>query len=236
MVPHPETETHPNRLVAALPEPLHSRLLGKMDLVNLAERQVLYEPEEPMEYAYFPCSAIISLLTIMQDGASVEVATVGSEGFLGLPLYFGMESAFARGIVHIPGEARRMRSTVFQEEIEQSPPLAEAVRRYAQTLLVQITRTAACNRLHTLEQRGARWLLATHDRIDQDEFPVTHEFAAEVLGVTRPSAGLMLQSLEKAGLIRASRGRICILDRTGLEAVACECYEVLRKEFSRPLS
>lgn len=222
------SETHPNRLVGSLPQEIQNNLLAKMDLVHLRKQQIIYEQGEPIEYVYFPCSAVISLLTVMEDGACVEVAMIGNDGFLGLPRYFGMEIAFARGIVQIPGESRRMKSHLFEEEIERNERLTERIRRYANTMLSQVARSAGCNRLHAAEPRCAKWLTMAHDRAHTDDFPLTQETVAEMLGITRPSAGLVLQSLEKQNVIKSTRGKITILDRHKLESLACECYGAVK--------
>jgi CRP-like cAMP-binding protein len=227
---------HPNRLIARLPLGIQDAILSKMDLVHLTKQQVIYEQGEPIMHVYFPCSAVISLIMVMEDGAGVEVATIGNEGFLGMPLYFGVESAFARGIVQVPGESRRMRSDVFQREVACNEILGEQLRRYANAQLTQLARTAGCNRLHAAEQRCARWLLTAHDRTDKNEFPLTQEMVAEMLGVTRTSAGLVLQSLEQQGMVRATRGKITILDRDRLLSATCECYRIVKEVVDRSLS
>jgi CRP-like cAMP-binding protein len=207
-----------------------------MELVYLTKRQVIYEQGEPIMHVYFPCSAVISLIMVMENGAGVEVATIGNDGFLGMPRYFGMESAFARGIVQVPGESRRMRSDLFEREIACNENLSEQLRHYANAQLAQLARTAGCNRLHAAEQRCARWLLTAHDRSDKNEFSLTQEMVADMLGVTRTRAGLVLQNLEQQGMVRATRGKITILDRTRLQSASCECYRIAKEAMSRPLS
>lgn len=207
-----------------------------MDLVYLTKRQVIYEQGEPITHVYFPCSAVISLIMVMENGTGVEVATIGNDGFLGMPRYFGVKYAFARGIVQIPGESRRMRSDVFDREIASNENLREQLRRYANAQLAQLARTAGCNRLHAAEQRCARWLLTVHDRTDKREFPLTQEMIADMLGVTRTSAGLVLHSLEQQGMVRATRGKISILDRRRLQSAACECYRIAKESADRPVS
>jgi CRP-like cAMP-binding protein len=207
-----------------------------MELVYLTKQQVIYEQGGPIMHVYFPCSAVISLIMVMENGAGVEVATIGNDGFLGMPRYFGVESAFARGIVQVPGESRRMRSDLFEREIACNENLSQQLRHYANVQLAQLARTAGCNRLHAAEQRCARWLLTAHDRTDKKEFPLTQEMVADMLGVTRTSAGLVLQSLEQQGMVRATRGKITILGRTRLESASCECYRIAKEAMSRPLS
>jgi CRP-like cAMP-binding protein len=207
-----------------------------MELVHLTKQQIIYEQSEPITHVYFPCSAVVSLIMVMENGAGVEVATIGNDGFLGIPRYFGVEFAFARGIVQIPGESRRMRSDLFQREIQRNEYLSEQLRRYANAQLAQLARTSACNRLHAAEQRCARWLLMVHDRTDAKEFPLTKEMLADMLGVSRTSAGLVLQSLEQQAMVRATRGKITILDRDKLLSAACECYQIAKEIVDRLLS
>ncbi len=230
------SQTHPNRLIAALPRSVQHGFVERMELVYLTKRQVIYEQGEPITHVYFPCSAVISLIMVMENGTGVEVATIGNDGFLGMPRYFGVECAFARGTVQIPGESRRMRSDVFEREIASNENLSEQLRRYANAQLAQLARTAGCNRLHAAEQRCARWLLTVHDRTDKREFPLTQEMIADMLGVTRTSAGLVLQSLEQQGMVRATRGKISILDRGRLQSAACECYRIAKETVDRPVS
>ena len=229
-------EKHATRLIAGLPLALQHGFVAKMELVYLTRRQIVYEQGEPITHVYFPCSAVISLMMVMENGAGVEVATVGNDGFLGVPRYFGEEFAFARGIVQIPGECRRMRSDLFGYEIDRNENLRERLRRYAGVQLNQLARTAGCNRLHAAEQRCARWLLTVDDRTDAKEFPLTQEMLAEMLGVSRTSAGLVLQSLEQQAMVRVTRGKITILDRGKLQSAACECYHIARETVDRLLS
>ena len=229
-------EKHPNRLIAGLPLSMQHGFIAKMDLVQLTKQQIICEQGEPITHVYFPCSAVISLIVVMENGAGVEVATVGNDGFLGIPRYFGVEFAFARGIVQIPGESRRMHSDVFQQEIEGNESLSGQLRRYANAQLVQLARTAGCNRLHAAEQRCARWLLTAHDRTDAKDFPLTKEMVADMLGVSRTRAGFVLQSLEQQAMVRVTRGKITILDRGRLESAACECYQIAKETADRLLS
>lgn len=229
-------DIHPNRLIAGLPLGMQHVFVARMELVHLTKQQVIYEQGEPITHVYFPCSAVISLIMVMENGSGVEVATIGNDGFLGMPRYFGVASAFARGIVQIPGESRRMRADLFQRELERNEDLRAQLRRYASEQLAQLARTAGCNRLHGAEQRCARWLLTAHDRTDAKEFPLTREMVADMLGVSRTSAGLVLQSLEQQAMIRATRGKITILDRSRLLAAACECYQIAKETGDRLLS
>ena len=227
---------HPNRLIAALPLGMQHAFVSKMELVLLRKQQIIYEQGEPITHIYFPCSAVISLMMMMENGSGVEVATIGNDGFLGVPRYFGEGFAFARGIVQIPGESRRMRSDLFGQELERNENLRERLRRYAGAQLAQLARTAGCNRLHAAEQRCALWLLMVHDRTDAKEFPLTKEMLADMLGVSRTSASLVLQSLEQQAMVRVSRGKITILDHGRLRSAACECYQIGKETVDRLLS
>jgi CRP-like cAMP-binding protein len=219
-----------NRLLAALPREEFKRLTARMDDVSFKIRDVVYRANGPIHHVYFPRTGVISMVITMQDGGTVEVATVGNEGMVGVPVLLGTDRSSAEVFCQIPAESRRMRVAVFDEEVRREGPFRQLVQRYAQALFNQVSQTAACNRLHSTEERCARWLLVSHDRVQADEFPLTQEFLAVMLGTHRPSVTLAAGILQKAGLIRYSRGRITILDRAGLEAVSCECYRVTRSE------
>jgi CRP-like cAMP-binding protein len=171
----------------------------------------------------------------MRDGLAVEVGTIGNEGMVGTPVLLGADLSPTRAFAQVPGEALRMRTVLFKEEMQNGGPLPDLVRRYTQAMVNQISQSVACNHLHSVGQRMCRWLLMTHDWVGADEFPLTHEFLAQMLGVRRPSVSVVAGILQKAGLIRYHRGRITVLDRKGLEAASCECYEVVRKESDRLL-
>lgn len=225
-----------NNLIAALPQQEYERLLPNLEPVTLSSKQVLYQPNEPIEYAYFPNKAVGSLLNLMLDGQTIEAATVGKEGMLGVPLLLGTNQIPLQVIVQIPGDGLRMKAEVFKAEVYWGCPLHTLLLRYMQTLMNQISQTAACNRLHSVEERCCRWLLMTHDRVECDSFPLTQEFLSYMLGVRRASVSDVAATLQRSGLIEYHRGQITIRDRKGLEASTCECYQSTQQEFKRLLS
>lgn len=224
-----------NRLLALLPYKEYQRLLPHLELVPLEFKQVLFEAGERIGFVYFPCTAVISWLTVMEDGSSVEVATVGNEGMTGRRVMLGGARTSGRVIVQVPGSALRLESALLKAEAKRNGPLAQLFFRYLNVFLTQITQLAACGSLHSLEKRCCRWLLMTHDRVGSDQFPLTHEFLAQMLRVRRASVTEIARKLQKAGLIAYRHGKITILDRQGLEAASCECYRVVRREFDNLL-
>jgi CRP-like cAMP-binding protein len=223
-----------NRLLAALPAHEYERLRPHLERTSLGIKESLYEANQPISSVYFPCNVVISLLTVMEDGAAVEVGTIGNEGMVGLPIVLGTETFPGKAFCQIPGAAMRMEAQqAFREEIRRDGPLQDLVRRYTHTLFTQVAQSAACNRLHSIEERCARWLLMAHDRVGADEFALTQEFLSQMLGVRRPSVSIAAGMLQKAGFIRYRRGKIAVLDRPGLESASCECYQVIRQEFDR---
>ena len=224
-----------NRLLAALPREDYERLLAKLDMVSLAIKQIVYEPNGPIPHVYFPTSAVTSVISIMEDGVGVEVATVGNEGMVGLPLFLGAATTPLQAFCQVPGAAARLKADVFRDEIDRGSPLHGLLQRYTQALLNQIAQSAACNRVHSIDQRCARWLLMTHDRVRADQFLLTQEFLAQMLGVRRASVNTAAGMLQKAGFIRYTRGRITVTDRPGLESASCECYRIIKEDFDRLL-
>ena len=224
-----------NRLLAALPAEEYERLLPRMETVPMSFSQSIYEPGEPIADVYFPLSGVMCLLTLLADGRAVEVATIGNEGMVGLPVFLGADTAFARAIAQVPGQAMRMAAEEFRAAISHGGPFQALLHRYTQALLNLISQTAACNRVHSIEERCSRWLLMTHDRVESDRFLLTHEFLAQMLGVHRPRVSAVAKTLQHAGLIRYRRGNVTVLDRPGLEAASCECYGVIKAEFDRLL-
>ncbi len=224
-----------NKILAALPREEYERLVPNLETISLSFKQLIYQPNEPIEYVSFINRGVISVLNVMQDGGALEVATVGNEGMVGIPVLLGADQVPAETFVQVPGEALRMKVDVFKSEVSPSSPLHTRLLRYTQTLINQIAQSAACNRLHSVEQRTCRWLLMTQDRVDSDEFPMTQEFLALMLGVRRASVSEVAATVQKAGLIRYHRGKVTVLDRKGLEATSCECYEVVNKEYNRLL-
>lgn len=224
-----------NRLLTALPLEEYERLLPNLETVSLPLKYVLYEPNEPIEHVYFPIHGVVSLVTIMEDGVAVEIATVGNEGMIGLPVFLGSEIIPMKAFSQIPGKGMRIKADVFKDLVNQGSPLHDLLQRYTQALFNQTAQSAACNRLHSIEERCCRWLLMIHDRVDSDEYLLTQEFLSQMLGVRRASVNMVASILQKARLIRYSRGRITILDRLGLEAASCECYARIKQEFDRLL-
>ncbi|WP_026289325.1 Crp/Fnr family transcriptional regulator [Thioalkalivibrio sp. ALMg11] len=198
--------------------------------------EVLAEPGHPMRYAYFPTTAIVSLLNVMQDGATTEVAIVGYEGMVGISLFMGGESTSSRAVVHSAGHGFRMKAPILKEEFTHGGHMQQLLLRYTQALLTQMAQTAVCNRHHTLDQQLARWLLLNLDRLHTNTLEMTQELIAHILGVRREGITCAAGKLQKAGLIEYHRGHITVLDRPGLEACACECYASVRAEYHRLLS
>lgn len=222
-----------NRLLAALPGDEYTRLSPYLEAVALTFKQVLYASNEPIEYVYFVTEGVGSLLQYMSDGAAVETATVGNEGMVGLPVFLGVDATPGLAMVQIPGAALRMSSEVLRREVVPGSPLHALLHRYTQALMVQMAQGVVCNRLHPIDARCARWLLQTHDRVPGNEFPLTQEFLAQMLGARRAAVNEVAGELQQAGLIRYTRGSITVVDRQGLEEVACECYAIIRDVYDR---
>lgn len=224
-----------NRLLAVLPTPVRNRLVADLDPVRLGFKEVIYESERPISYVYFPQDGVFSVLTDVDEHGAVEVATVGNEGFIGLPVFLGGQSTPGRAFCQVPGEALRLRARVFREHVEKESALRALLLRYTQAYLTLVSQSAACNRLHAVDERLARWLLITRDRVVRDDFPMTQEFMGLMLGVSRATVNTSASMLQRAGFIRYQRGRITVTDRPGLESAACSCYGVIRREFDRLL-
>lgn len=226
-----------NRLLAALPPRDYRRLAGEIEVISLEMKQTLVRQDEPIEHVFFPLTAVSSLCTVMRDGAAVEIATVGNEGMIGVALLLGAERVHYRAFCQIPGQSARLSAAAFRKELSRrDAALRELMRRYMQAWTVQLSQGVACNRLHTIEQRCARWLLQTQDRVGGDNgFPLTQDFLAQMLGVRRASVNVVAGMLEKAGMIHYKRGWISVLDRKRLERTSCECYDVIRQESRRIL-
>lgn len=222
-----------NQLLAALPAKEYSRLVAYMEVIPLEIKQYLYLRNQPIEYVYFLNYGVASMLTVLTDGSAIEVATVGNEGMVGLPAFLGADRIPGECFIQIPGSGLRMRVDAFKTHVTASSPLHDLLQRYTQGLFNQIAQSAACNRLHSIEERFCRWLLMTGDRVETGTFPLTQEFLSKMLGVNRSSVSLTASILQRAGLIEYVRGQMTILDRSGLEATSCECYQVVRAEFER---
>ena len=217
-----------NLLLAGLPRRDHRRLLPRLAEVALEHAEVLFEPGEPMRHVYFPESGIVSLVAMMRDGSMAEAGMVGREGLVGLPVFLGTGASPFRAVVQVPGTARRMDAAAFRAEVKRAGTLNGLVHRYVNAFVVHLGQSSACNSHHSVEQRCCRWLLLAQDRVGAGAFPLTHEFLAAMLGVRRTGVTEVAGNLQRAGLIRYSRGRVEILDRKGLEAAACECFRVIR--------
>lgn len=224
-----------NELLAALPRGAYLRLLPHLESVSLPLGAGLYNSGESIEHVYFPEDALVSLVTHMRDGATVEVGLIGRDGMVGIPVLLGDDIAFEAAVVQIAGTALRMPSAAFKEVIKASrSPLLTRLLLYTRVLMKQVAQTAACNGRHTAEKRLARWLLMCHDRAESDELVLTQEFISEMLGVRRAGVSSASIVLQQEGFIRYSRGRITVLKREGLEAYACECYAAVTGSSSSP--
>jgi CRP-like cAMP-binding protein len=224
-----------NRLLAALPRDEYDRLHPNLVKVSLPLKEILYEANGPIPHVFFPLNGVVSLVILMESGFTLEVGTIGNEGMVGTPVFLGSESSPTRAISQVPGEALRMEAKVFQEEMKRGGPLYDLVQRYTQAMINQISQSTVCNRRHSVQKRMCRWLLMSHDRVGSDEFQLTQEFLSQMLGVRRPTVSAVAGILQKAGLLTYHRGRMTILDRKGLEAASCECYQVVREELDRLL-
>lgn len=230
--PHAPCQNH---LLNALPPDEFERLRPDLELVPMPLGKVLYEPGIQMRYVYFPTDSIVSLLYVMEDGASAEIAVVGNEGIVGVSLFMGGETTSSRAVVQSAGHAYRLRDQVLKDEFYRAGPMQRLLLRYTQALLTQMAQTAVCNRHHSLDQQLCRWLLLSLDRLHTNELVMTQELIANMLGVRREGVTEAAGNVQRAGLIEYHRGRIKVLDRPGLEARVCECYSVVKKEFERLL-
>jgi len=224
-----------NHLLASLPDPEYQVLLPHLESVAMPPAEVVYESGSIMTHAYFPTDSIISLLYVMESGASAEIGVVGNEGMVGISLFMGGGSTPSRAVVRSSGRAFRLRSSILKERFDRSVPLMHLFLRYTQALITQMAQTAACNRHHSVDKQLCRWLLLSLDRLPGRHLQMTQESIANMLGVRREGVTEAALKLQRAGLIRYSRGHIEALDRPGLEARACECYEVVRREYDRLL-
>ena len=230
--PENKTRLEPrNRLLMALPPEDLRRLRPHLEPVSLPHRKVLFEPEEPLTRIYLIETGVVSLVTVFEDGTTVEMASVGREGLVGVGALLGGDSALGCYVVQEPGSALAMEASRFRSALQESPNLRRACEAYAQAFCTQLLQSVACNAAHTVDRRCARRLLMSHDRSDGDTFTLTQESLAEMLGVRRSTVTLSDRALQKAGLIQYHRGAITVLNRRGLEAAACECYRVIRDRY-----
>jgi CRP-like cAMP-binding protein len=224
-----------NYLLAALPAPEYERLTGELERIPMQLGDVLYESGSLQGHVYFPTTSIVSLLYVMEDGASAEIAVVGNEGIIGVALFMGGETTPSRAVVQSAGHAYRLKGKILKREFTRSVSLQQLLLRYTQALLTQMAQTAVCNRHHSVDQQLCRWLLLSLDRLPSNELTMTQELIANMLGVRREGVTEAAGKLQAAALIHYSRGKITVTDRPGLEAQACECYKVVKKEFDRLL-
>jgi CRP-like cAMP-binding protein len=224
-----------NHLLAALPAAERLRVLPRLEAVSLPLGKVLYESGSTMSHVYFPTTAIVSLLYVMEDGASAEIAVVGNEGVVGVALFMGGESTPSRAVVQSAGAGFRLPALLMTEEFNRAGSLMHLLLRYTQALITQMSQTAVCNRHHSLDQQLCRWLLLSLDRLQGNDLVMTQELIANMLGVRREGVTEAALQLQKLKLIRYARGHITVLDRQGLEQRTCECYGVVKKEYDRLL-
>jgi CRP-like cAMP-binding protein len=229
------SELRQNYLLAALPAAELARISEGIAIAPMPLGHVLYESGDEMRHVYFPTTSIVSLLYVMQDGSSAEIAIVGNEGIVGISLFMGGETTPSRAIVQSAGKAFRVASKVLKDEFRRGGPVQHLLLRYTQALITQMSQTAVCNRHHSVEQQLCRWLLMSLDRLASNELTMTQELIANMLGVRREGVTESAGKLQKLGLIEYTRGHIKVLDRPALEAHACECYQVVKKEFERLL-
>ena len=224
-----------NHLLAALPDAEWQRWLPELESIDMPLGQVLYESGNTLSHVYFPTTSIVSLLYVMENGASAEIAVVGNEGIVGISLFMGGGSTPSRAVVQSAGRGLRLNAQMLKSEFNLNGPVLHLLLRYTQALITQMAQTAVCNRHHSLDQQLCRWLLLSLDRLRDNELVMTQELIANMLGVRREGVTGAALHLQEAGLIRYTRGRISVLDRAGLEKRTCECYGVVKKEYDRLL-
>ena len=231
----PRHSPRQNHLLDALPPEDYQRIAAHLELVPLKLGDILYEPGIKLRYVYFPTTAIVSLLYVMEDGASAEIAIVGNEGILGISLFMGGETTPSRAVVQSAGHGYRLRAQLLKDEFGRFGPFLRLLLRYTQALITQMAQTAVCNRHHSVDQQLCRWLLLSLDRLASSELSMTQELIANMLGVRREGVTEAAGKLQDAGLIHYRRGKITVVDRPRLEARSCECYQVVKTEFDRLL-
>src|SRR6266852_3284428 len=222
-----------NRLLACLPERDHRKLAPELELVSLKARHTAYEPGKAIEYVYFPLNSVISIVAGTRPGAEVEVATIGNEGMVGLPVFLGAGSTPGMAYAQVPGDSFRIKAEVFWEQARLSDPIVKIMRLYAHALIVQIMQRVACNQTHSAIKRCARCLLTTHDQVQNERFPLTQEILAFMLGIRRTGVSAIASALKQRRIINYNRGVVEILNRQELESASCECYAAVKLEFER---
>jgi CRP-like cAMP-binding protein len=225
-----------NRLLRALPPSSYARLAPHLEPLRLAHKDVIWEPDKPIRWVYFPQNSVCSLLVPLAEAAPVEAATVGREGFAGVPIVLGADATSTLAVAQVPGDAMRVSVDALRDIIAEDRILLSLLLRYAQALQEQTAQSVACNGRHSLDERCARWLLMTHDRVGGDEFHLSHKFLAQMLGVRRASVTVAAGMLQQAGLIRYNRATVVVLDREGLEQASCECYGIVKAKYDRLLA
>ncbi len=230
-----KNEALKNHLLAALPEAEFVRLEPHLESVLLKLGEVIYESGDKMTHIYFPTTAIISMLCIMENGATAEIGIAGNNGLIGSALFMGSESTSSRAVVQSSGDAIRIKAKVLQTEFDRGGLFQKLLLRYTQSLMTQISQTAVCNRLHTVNQQLCRWLLINHDQLETNKLIMTQELIANMLGVRREGVTIAAKKLQEKGVIKYVRGTITMLNRKGLEAAACECYQIVMDEYDRQL-
>ena len=230
--PPPQSE---NKLLAALSRQSYERMIPHLELVSFTLGDVLYQPKQPIKHVYFLHKTTVSIVNILEDGAMVEIGVVGSEGMLGTALLSGDDISPHQAVVQIADGGVRVKAEIFKKEIKNNAELNELVHRYLQALFTQIGQTGACNRMHPIAERLARWLLLCQDRMESDTLQLTHEFIATMLGARRAGVSIAANTLQTAGIISYHRGKVIVRDREGLEEASCECYRTIKDEYDRLL-
>lgn len=227
----PQNTRSQNRILASLPAEEFERISSHLVEVSLPLGEIIYQPEQKIEFVYFPENSLVSLLAVLEDGETVEAGVIGYEGFVGVPVVLGVQSGTTQALIQGAGDAQRIKSQALRSLINDGGQLQSLLLRFTHTLFTQIAQTAACNRAHDLNQRLARWLLLSHDRLRKEEFILTHEFLSRMLGTRRAGVSVAANGLRQGGLIDYTRGRVRIKNRKGLEQAACECYGIVKAEY-----
>jgi CRP-like cAMP-binding protein len=227
--------TSPNKILNALPAAEYKHVAAKLQSVALNLGDILYQPEDEIQNVYFVNTGVISLLAMLESGATVEAGVIGSEGMLGIPVVLGVRTTPNQGLVQSKGEAMMMKAADLRAEFRNGGMLRDLLLRFTHSLFTQVAQTAACNRLHTVDHRLARWLLMTHDRVEGDSFALTQDFLSRMLGVRRAGVSVSAGTLKQAGLIDYGRGSVRIINREGLEKASCECYRMVKEEYENHL-